>query len=61
MLQQQAIMFQNDDKEMVPNCSQSFIVKDQVMLSSRNVNIPRDDYFKDAKQQGVATKVMHSV
>jgi hypothetical protein len=31
------------------------------MLSSRNVTVPRDDYFKDVKQQGVATKVMHSV
>jgi hypothetical protein len=61
MLQQQATMFQNDDKKMVPECSQSFIGKDQVMVSARNVTIPRDDYFKDVKQQVVASKVMHSV
>jgi hypothetical protein len=61
MLQQQATMFQNDDNKMVPECSQSFIGKDQVMVSARNVTIPRDDYFKDVKQQVVASKVMHSV
>jgi hypothetical protein len=60
MLQQQATTFQNDDKKMVPDYSQNFIGKDQVMLSSRNVTIPRDDYFKEVKQQGVTTKVMHS-
>jgi hypothetical protein len=51
-------MFQNDEKKMVPDRSQSFIGKDQTMLSSRNVTIPRDGYFKDVKQPGVATKVV---
>jgi hypothetical protein len=58
MLQQQSTIFQNDEKMMVPECSQCFIGTDQVMLLSRIVTIPRDDYLKDVKQPGVATKVL---
>jgi hypothetical protein len=43
---------------MVPDRSQCFIGKAQVMLSSRNVTIPGDAYFKDVKQLGVATKML---
>jgi hypothetical protein len=56
-LQQQATVFKIDDKKLVPGCSQSFIGKDQVMLSSRNATIPSNGHFKNVKQQGVATKV----
>jgi hypothetical protein len=58
MLQQQSTIFQNDEKMMAPECSQCFIGTDQVMLLSRIVTIPRDDYLKDVKQPGVATKVL---
>jgi hypothetical protein len=58
MLQQQGTMFQNDEKKMVPDRSQCFIGKAQVMLSSRNVTISGDAYFKDVKQLGVATKML---
>jgi hypothetical protein len=56
-LQQQATVFKIDDKKLVPGRSQSFIGKDQVMLSSRNATIPSNGHFKNVKQQGVATKV----
>jgi hypothetical protein len=45
-LQQQATVFKIDDKKLVPGRSQSFIGKDQVMLSSRNATIPRMRLFQ---------------
>jgi hypothetical protein len=56
-LQQQATVFKIDDKKMVPGRSQSFIGKEQVMLSSRNGTILSNGHLKDVKQQGVSTKV----